>query len=282
MAGGKGLGRVPRGDARRQAPARTRRLSRSSTRSFPASRFAGGVCYFLWDRDIPAPCEVDARSGTAVDRTSRAPATSMSTTSSSGATRPFRSCEKVMASRQASRRFDDKRFATGSSQTAIRPTHVLSEAADAKASEHDLCSSIQNGGTGCIAASEITSERRPDRQVEGASCRACSGTRSGDKNGPDVSSARRFIAEPRHCRAPRPTSLLGPFDTESEARNLLVLSAHAIRPLPRLAAQDHPGRHARASTLRARLPDWTKTWTDAEALREVRAHRGRDRLHREG
>ena len=51
MAGGRGLDEFRADDARRQAHARTRRLSRSSTKSFPGVEIRGGVSYFLWDRD---------------------------------------------------------------------------------------------------------------------------------------------------------------------------------------------------------------------------------------
>ena len=51
LAGGKGLDEFRECDARRQAHAQPRRLPEARTRCFPAWRFEGGICYFLWDRD---------------------------------------------------------------------------------------------------------------------------------------------------------------------------------------------------------------------------------------
>ena len=56
--------RVPRGDARRQAPARHSSTIPDSSRRLPGVEIRGGICYFLWDRDhATGTCEVTTISG---------------------------------------------------------------------------------------------------------------------------------------------------------------------------------------------------------------------------
>ena len=110
-------------------------------------------------------------------------------------------------------------------------------------------------------------ERRIDRQVEGLHADAVQGTSASETTYRQFLSTP-IIAEPGiglHRDLPRRSAASTP---RPRRRAVAVLPAHAVRSLPRLAAQDHPRRYRETSTPSFPTSRWTEQWTDAELYKK--------------
>ena len=267
FAGGKGLDEFRESMLTDDRTARTRRLSRTRTTCFPGVDIKGGVCYFLWDRDTsrPVPMSRRIRGRRAVWASS--PRISTSTTSSSATTRALVDPQEGS---DAQRRVRSTRCSPVTSRSAGIELRRTSTRRTSRA----MCQALRTSGTmkravGYIAR-EVNQERASDRQVESCSCQQASGgAASSDTVDQDLSTP--FIARAGIGLHSRPILLLGPFDSEKEAESRSSYLRDSILSLSCLAAQDHPARHA-VDYAWVPTAAWTETWTDEDALREVRPH----------
>ncbi len=244
---------------------------------FPGVRFKGGVCYFLWDRGHQRAVRGHDDSRMAKSSASQSRATSTSTTCSFATTRRCRSCEKVLSAR--SEPSLEQRVSAVTSRSACARTSRAST--EKRASGKIALYCIRSGSATSATSSARQSPRTQicidkwkvlvPQAVQGTRRRRCRHQVLG----------KPFIAEPGTV-CTRDLSRCSAVSTpRSEAESLAVVPAHAVCSLPRLAAQDHSSTPRATSTPSCRLQTGTETWTDDDALREIRPHEGRDRVHRD-
>ena len=236
-------------------------------------KIRGGISYFLWDRDHDGPCEVADDLGRRSRSARQSRATSTRTTSSSAATRPFRSWRRSRGRRQASRRSSCARLEPGSRSASARTS-------TGKPTER--ASRTRSSSIGSQKVSWVERVGRSQRTPHGStSGRSCMTARPGHERGGRDASSSASRSSPSPGTACTETYLVaGRFDTEAEATQLRDLPAHPVRSLPRLAAQDHPGRRRAMSTRSSPTCRWIETWTDAKLYERYGLTDGRDRLHR--
>ena len=256
-----------------------RRLSRSSTTSFPGWRSRVASATSSGTATTTGDCtRHDHVEDGAAHRRATSPATSTSTTSSSAATRPCRSSRRSRAKRRADRSNArvsqrDKPFGlatnfNGQGEPSRRPSDVLR---------------LYVSGTAASGTSRrdiVTQERTPDRQVEGAHGRAVQGTAARTPSR-TAFLGKPIIGEPGHRSAPRPTSSHRTVRHRGRGRELL---ASYLRDPVRRASSSRCARSTQDATasclrVRSRLQDWIETGPTRSSTRST-ASRGRDRLHR--
>ena len=278
FAGGKGL------DEFRESMLADDRLRsiddyRSCFGRLPGRRINGGVCYFLWDRDNPGPCEVTTH---IKDEPLGRQSPDSSTTydvfvrfNEAVDPQEGRGCRDEasleLVSPETSRSW--------SAHEAVRTRHTFKHGKAAKGSDDLYWSTERRHGLHRTREAR-SANASPDRQVEGLH-------RPSASTGPEQ---RHLPAQdPQHAvrraspapSAPRPILCIGPFDSESQAESVASYLSHSVHSLPRLAAQDHPRHNARAST--PSCPD-CRTGRGSGPTTDLYAKYGltdeRDRVHR--
>ena len=220
-----------------------RRLPERCTRCFPGVEIKGGVCYFLWDRDNDGPCDVTTMSGRASRSGRRRSLPRRVRHPRSATTRPCRSCEKVLAQERAVARRRVSSRTSRSADSQLR--RIPRKRRDSRATSAVKLYRIAEAAAWVRSLETIPTERQLIDKWKVLIRRRVQGDERGQSD-PTVSSARRSSPSPAPS-APRPTSLLVR-STPRARRRASRRTTHAVRPLPRLAAQDHPGRHAATST----------------------------------
>lgn len=230
---------------------------------FPGVGLKGGVCYFLWDRDNPGPCQVTTHF-------KDWPVTTV--------TRPL-----LEAGADVFIRFNEglsilKKVAsveTGNSKSLALPepkkfmnlvSSIGAFGLDStfrgkeKKSRDDL-KVYRNGGVGYVARSEITKERDSFDKWKVYVGRAAPGTGNRDTYPHKVISTP-FLGEPGSISS-WTYMYIGPFDSKTEAEN--VLSYLTCR-LTRLLILLHKPSQDTTRRVYTFVPTqhWTKQWTDAD------------------
>jgi len=230
---------------------------------FPSVDVAGGICYFLWDRDNPGNCRVvEFEHG-------QEPSEAVRPLLENGAEVFIRSnralpiLRKVMAVETGSESLslsDKKSFDSQVSSQKPFGLRTFFRGAEKKSSKHDVLV-IQSGGRAWTSRSEITvGEDLIDKWKVFTSKSSSEHAGQVDKNG-----QRRVLSLsgviPPGSVVTETYILLGAYDTEQEARNCfsyVVTRFFRFLIAVRSSAQDL----ARSTYSFVPLQDFSKAWTD--------------------
>lgn len=237
-----------------------------SRQVFPSVDVAGGICYFVWDRDNPGDCRVvefehDLRSSEAVR-----PLLEEGAEVFIRSNRALAILRKVMAVETGSKSLllpETKRFDTQVSSQKPFGLRTFFRGSDKRSSVQDVLV-LQSGGRAWTSRSEITvGEDLIDKWKVFTSKSSSEHAGQVDKNG-----QRRVLSLsgviPPGSVVTETYILLGAYDTEKEARNCfsyVVTRFFRFLVAARSSAQDL----ARSAYSFVPLQDFSKSWTD-EAL----------------
>jgi site-specific DNA-methyltransferase (adenine-specific) len=230
---------------------------------FPSVDVAGGICYFLWDRDNPGECRVvEFEHG-------HEPSEAVRPLLEKGAEVFIRSnralpiLRKVMAVEAGSESIslpEEKRFERQVSSQKPFGLRTFFRGEEKKSSKNDLLV-IQSGGRGWTSRSEVTAGHELiDKWKVFTSKSSSEHAGQVDKNG-----QRRVLSLsgviPPGSVVTETYILLGAYDTEQEARNCfsyVVTRFFRFLIAVRSSAQDL----ARSTYAFVPLQDFSKAWTD--------------------
>jgi len=230
---------------------------------FPSVDVAGGICYFLWDRDNPGNCRVvEFEHG-------QEPSEAVRPLLENGAEVFIRSnralpiLRKVMAVETGSESLslpDKKSFDSQVSSQKPFGLRTFFRGAEKKSSKHDVLV-IQSGGRAWTSRSEITvGEDLIDKWKVFTSKSSSEHAGQVDKNG-----QRRVLSLsgviPPGSVVTETYILLGAYDTEQEARNCF---SYAVTRFFRflIAVRSSAQDLARSTYSFVPLQDFSKAWTD--------------------
>lgn len=234
-----------------------------SRQVFPSVDVAGGICYFLWDRDNPGDCRVvEFEHGLASSEAVRL-------LLEEGADVFIRSnralsiLQKVMAVETGSKSLslpETKRFDSQVSSQKPFGLRTFFRGSDKKSSKHDVLV-LQSGGRAWTSRSEVTAgEALVDKWKVFTSKSSSEHAGQVDKNG-----QRRVLSLsgviPPGSVVTETYILLGAYDTEKEARNCfsyVVTRFFRFLIAARSSAQDL----SRSAYSFVPLQDFSKAWTD--------------------
>ena len=238
---------------------------------FPSVDVAGGICYFMWDRDNPGECcVVEFEHG-------QEPSEAVRPLLEKGAEVFIRSnralpiLRKVMAVETGSESLllpDEKRFERQVSSQKPFGLRTFFRGVEKKSAKHDLIV-LQSGGRGWTSRSEITAgEELIDKWKVFTSKSSSEHAGQVDKNG-----QRRVLSLsgviPPGSVVTETYILLGAYDTEQEARNCfsyVVTRFFRFLIAVRSSAQDL----ARSTYSFVPLQDFSKAWTDKMLYKKYR------------
>ena len=192
----------------------------SASDVFPGVGLKGGVCYFLWDRDNPGPCRVTTHFKDWPVSTASRPLLEEGVDVFIRFNEGLSILKKVVAveSGQAnslslpeSKRFD--RLVSSRKPFGLETTF---KGKAAKRAGDVLV--YQNGGTGYIARSSISTGTAPHRQVEGLTLAAL-------LRGPATKTPTRTGSSARHSSGSRAASLRRPISASARSTRRVRLKA---------------------------------------------------------
>ena len=235
-------------------------------------KIRGGISYFLWDREHDGPCEVHDDLGRRADRPGRCAlprCVRHPRPAQRGGSDPGEGAEPKNGA--------DARCSRVAASQAVRPPHQSSMASQSAKGMKNPVKLFGSQKVSWVERVGDSAQRRLDRQVEGASLAEPLQGHGGQRR-----RTRRVFSTPIHRRArarpaPRPISSPVRSTPRTEAESVAVVPAHSVRPLPRLASQDHAAhRHA---SVYAFVPDCRldRDLDGRRALHEVR-HRPTDEI----
>lgn len=232
---------------------------------FPSVDVAGGICYFLWDRDNPGDCRVvEFERGDEFSEAVR-PLLEGGAEVFIRSNRALPILRKVMAVETGLESLalpEDKRFDRQVSSQKPFGLRTFYRGVEKKSSKHDVLV-IQSGGRAWTSRSEITAgEDLIDKWKVFTSKSSSEHAGQVDKNG-----QRRVLSLsgviPPGSVVTETYVLLGAYDTEQEARNCysyVVTRFFRFLVAVRSSAQDL----ARSAYSFVPLQDFSKAWTDRD------------------
>ena len=266
FAGGKGLDDF-RESMLKDARVRSIDDYLSASDVFPGVGLKGGVCYFLWNRDDPGPCQVTTRFKDQPPSVATRPLLEEGADVFIRFNEGLSILKKVAAveSGQSGSVLlqDEKRFSKlVSSRKPFGLTTTFK--GKAKRSSGDLLV-YQNGGTGFTPRSTVSTGADLIDKWKVYTGRAAPGTGNRDTY-PHRIISTPFLGEPGSISS-ETYLCIGPFDTESEAQS--ALSYLACR-LTRLLILLHKPSQDTTRKVYTFVPtqDWDRTWTDGELYRK--------------
>jgi hypothetical protein len=230
---------------------------------FPSVDVAGGICYFLWDRDNPGDCRVvEFEHGQESSEAVR-PLLEEGAQVFIRSNRALPILRKVMITETGSESLslpDAKRFERQVSSQKPFGLRTFFRGAEKKSSKNDVLV-VQNGGRGWMSRSEVTAgEDLIDKWKVFTSKSSSEHAGQVDKKGQRRVLSLSGVIPP--CSAVTETYiLLGTYETEQEARNCysyVVTRFFRFLIAMRSSAQDL----ARSAYSFVPLQDFSKTWTD--------------------
>ena len=236
-----------------------------SRQIFPSVDVAGGICYFLWDRDNPGDCSVvEFEHGLDSSETVR-PLLEEGAEVFVRSSRALAILRKVIAVETGSKSLslpEEKRFARQVSSQKPFGLRTFFRGSEKKSPNHDVFV-LQSGGQGWMPRSEVTvGDDLIDKWKVFTSKSSSEHAGQVDKNG-----QRRVLSLsgvlPPGSVVTETYILLGAYDTEKEARNCfsyVVTRFFRFLIATRSSAQDL----ARSTYSFVPLQDFSKAWTDEE------------------
>ncbi len=236
-----------------------------SRQVFPSVDVAGGICYFLWDRDNPGDCQVVEFDHGLTSSESVRPLLEEGAEVFIRSHRALAILRKVMALETKSNSLslpETKRFDTQVSSQKPFGLRTFFRGSDKRSSEKDVLV-LQSGGQAWISRSEVTvGEDLIDKWKVFTSKSSSEHAGQVDKNG-----QRRVLSLsgviPPGSVVTETYILLGSYDTEKEARNCfsyVVTRFFRFLVATRSSAQDL----ARSAYSFVPLQDFSKAWTDED------------------
>lgn len=234
-----------------------------SRQVFPSVDVAGGICYFLWDRDNPGDCRVvEFEHGMASSEAVR-PLLEEGAEVFVRSSRALAVLRKVMAVETGSQSLslpEPKRFDGQVSSQKPFGLRTFFRGADKRSSKHDVLV-LQSGGRAWTSRSEVTTgEDLIDKWKVFTSKSSSEHAGQVDKNG-----QRRVLSLsgviPPGSVVTETYILVGAYHTEKEARNCfsyVVTKFFRFLVAARSSAQDL----ARSAYSFVPLQDFSKAWTD--------------------
>lgn len=231
--------------------------------AFPGVGLKGGVCYFLWDRDNPGPCQVTTHFKDWPISTVSRPLLEKGADVFIRFNQGLTILKKVVAVEMGSSESLDlpeaKKFMNLVSSIGAFGLDSTFRGKEQK-SENDL-KVYRNGGVGYIARSKITKERSVFDKWKVFVGRAAPGTGNKDTY-PHKIISTPFIGEPGSISS-WTYMYIGPFDSKKQAES--VLSYLACR-LTRFLILLHKPSQDTTRKVYTFVPTqkWTKRWTDED------------------
>jgi site-specific DNA-methyltransferase (adenine-specific) len=266
FAGGKGLDEF-RSEMLSDARLRSIDDYLSASDVFPGVGLKGGVCYFLWDRDNPGPCEVRTHFKDWPVSTATRPLLEEGVDVFIRFNEGVSILQKVMAVEngggatlelQPEKRFDH----LVSSRKPFGLDTTFKGRASRKSGDVLV---YQNGGTSYFARSSIKTGIELIDKWKLFAGYAAPGTGNKDSY-PHRIISTPFIGEPGSISS-ETYLCIGPFETKGEAENALsYLSCRLTRLLVLL---HKPSQHVTKKVYTfVPTQDWTRTWTDADLYKK--------------
>ena len=231
--------------------------------AFPGVGLKGGVCFFLWDRDNPGPCQVSTHFKDLPVTTVSRPLLEQGVDVFIRFNEGLSILKKVVAIETGNCKSlelpDAMKFMNLVSSIGAFGLDSTFRGKDHK-SENDL-KVYRNGGVGYIARSKVTKEQSVFDKWKVFIGRAGPGTGNKDTY-PHRIISTPFIGEPGSISS-WTYMYIGPFDTKSQAES--VLSYLACR-LTRFLILLHKPSQDTTRKVYSFVPvqDWTRTWTDKD------------------
>ncbi|MDP3961060.1 MAG: Eco57I restriction-modification methylase domain-containing protein [Pseudorhodobacter sp.] len=234
-----------------------------SRQVFPSVDVAGGICYFLWDRDNPGECSVVEFDHGQTSTESIRPLLEKGAEVFIRSDRALSILRKVMAVETGSDSLslpDDRRFERQVSSQKPFGLRTFFRGSKTKSSEHDVLV-LQSGGRAWMQRSQVSAgEDLIDKWKVFTSKSSSEHAGQFDKNG-----QRRVLSLsgviPPGSVVTETYILLGAYDTEREARNCfsyVVTRLFRFLIATRSSAQDL----ARSAYSFVPLQDFSEPWTD--------------------
>jgi site-specific DNA-methyltransferase (adenine-specific) len=234
-----------------------------SRQVFPSVDVAGGICYFLWDRDNPGDCSVVEFAHGRESSEAARPLLEEGAEVFIRSNRALPILRKVMAVETSSESFylpQEKRFERQVSSQKPFGLRTFFRGSAKQSSKHDVLV-LQSGGRAWMSRSEVTAGREMiDKWKVFTSKSSSEHAGQVDKNG-----QRRVLSLsgviPPGSVVTETYILLGAYDTEREARNCfsyVVTRFFRFLISVRSSAQDL----ARSTYSFVPLQDFSNTWTD--------------------
>ncbi len=236
-----------------------------SRQVFPSVDVAGGICYFLWDRDNPGDCRVVEFEHEMTSSEAVRPLLEEGAEVFIRSNRALAILRKVMAVETGSKALslpNTKRFDTQVSSQKPFGLRTFFRGSDNPSSEHDVLV-LQSRGRAWMSRSEVTvGEDLIDKWKVFTSKSSSEHAGQVDKNGQRRVLSLSGVIPPRSV-VTETYILLGAYDTEKEARNCfsyVVTRFFRFLIAARSSAQDL----ARSAYSFVPLQDFSKGWTDEE------------------
>ena len=234
-----------------------------SRQVFPSVDVAGGICYFLWDRDNPGECSVVEFDHGQTSTESKRPLLEKGAEVFIRSDRALSILRKVMAMETGSDSLslpEEKRFERQVSSQKPFGLRTFFRGSKTKTSEQDLLV-LQSGGRAWMPRSQVTAgEDLVDKWKVFTSKSSSEHAGQSDKNG-----QRRVLSLsgviPPGSVVTETYILLGAYDTETEARNCF---SYAVTRLFRflIATRSSAQDLARSAYAFIPLQDFSEPWTD--------------------
>ena len=270
LFGGRGL------DSFRSEMLRDRRIRKlvdfpDSRQAFPSVDVAGGVCYFLWDRESEGDCEVVANDLQGMQTTSVRPLLELGSdffVRNSASISILRKIAKVEASGKALILPPELRFERQVSGQKPFGLRTFFRGGERKHAKNDILV-LQSGGRAWTSRQSIEENSELiDKWKVFTSKSSSEHAGQADKNG-----MRRVLSLsgvlPPGSVVTETYVLLGTFDSEAEARNCFsYITTKFFRFLvaTRTSAQDLP----RSAYSLVPLQDFSRPWTDPQLCKKYR------------
>lgn len=235
----------------------------SASDVFPGVGLKGGVCYFLWNKDHPGPCQVTTHFKDWPVSTAVRPLLEEGAEIFIRFNEGLSILKKVMALENPKSKSlilkDGNRF--DQLVSSLRPFGLRTFfRGNAKKKDGDLVV-YQNGGTAYIAESEITTATHLIDKWKIYVGRAAPGTGNRDTY-PHRIISTPFIGEPGSICS-ETYLCIGPFDTKNEAESALSYMSCRLTRLLILLHKPSQDTTRRVYTF-VPTQDWSRRWTDAD------------------
>lgn len=242
-----------------------------SRQVFPSVDVAGGICYFLWDRDNPGDCQIMEVSHDGTTSESTRPLLEDGAEVFIRSSKALSVIKKVMKTETGAKELclpEAKRFEKQVSSQKPFGLRTYFRGAKNKLPEHDVMV-VQSGGRAWMSRSEVPAgQELIDKWKVFTSKSSSEHAGQFDKNG-----QRRVLSLsgviPPGSVVTETYVLLGTYDTEQEARNCYsYVTTRFFRFL--IAARSSAQDLARSAYSFVPLQDFSKPWSDEELFQKYR------------